>query len=498
MQMDAQTINRRSATDAIKAFALNKAVDLVAANPEKNLPRALDMVDALDRKDVLAGHRKAVRAVIDDPQNNWNQLMRSLWEDIDRDVLKTFIQNVIVEGSILGYPIQQEIAQRHGCNVPWAILLDPTSACNLRCTGCWAADYGKSMNLTFAELDNIIEQAKAMGTHVFLFSGGEPLVRKRDILMLCSRHPDCEFLAFTNGTLIDEEFADQMLRVKNFVPAISVEGFAAETDARRGEGAFDAVMRAMGLLRERKLLFGASCCYTSLNAEVIGSERYVDFLIGQGAKFAWLFTYMPVGVNASPELIATPAQRRFMYEQIRRFRTEKPLFTIDFWNDGDYIGGCVAGARAYCHINANGDVEPCAFIHYSDSNIREKTLLEAYKSPLFMAYKHGQPFNENHYRPCPLLDNEGALAEMVEGTQARSTDMESPEDVRELTGKCSHAARSWEPVADELWSLRCHGSCHMSGDGDDGMPHRLAGSGTAAVRPAHSTPCIIPSIESNN
>lgn len=36
-------------------------------------------------------------------------------------------------------------------------------------------------------------------------------------------HPDCEFLSFTNGTLIDEEFCQEMLRVKNFVPAISLE-----------------------------------------------------------------------------------------------------------------------------------------------------------------------------------------------------------------------------------------------------------------------------------
>lgn len=346
------------------------------------------------------------------------------------------------------------VAAEHDCNVPWAILVDPTSACNLRCTGCWAADYGAKLNLTFAELDDIVCQGKALGTYVYLFSGGEPLVRKRDILLLCQRHPDCEFLAFTNGTLIDEEFADALLRVKNFMPAISVEGFEAETDDRRGAGTFAATLRAMELLRERRLPFGASCCYTSKNTEVIGSEAYFDFLVEQGAKFAWFFTYMPVGENAAPELIARPEQRAFMYRQVRRFRDEKPLFTIDFWNDGDHIGGCVAGGRAYCHINANGDVEPCAFVHYADSNIREKTLLEAYRSPLFKAYRAGQPFNENHYRPCPLLDNEGALAAMVEASGAHSTDLESPEDVRALTGKCACAASCWKPVADELWEER--------------------------------------------
>jgi MoaA/NifB/PqqE/SkfB family radical SAM enzyme len=62
------------------------------------------------------------------------------------------------------------------------------------------------------------------------------MVRKDDILTLCRRHQDCGFMMFTNGTLIDEAFADQMLEVGNLMPAISVEGYEAETDFRRGAG----------------------------------------------------------------------------------------------------------------------------------------------------------------------------------------------------------------------------------------------------------------------
>lgn len=156
--------------------------------------------------------------------------------------------------------------------------------------------------------------------------------------------------------------------------------------------------------------------------------------------------------------MVTPEQRRFMYEQVRKFRQTKPLFTLDFWNDGEYAGGCVAGGRRYLHINANGDMEPCAFIHYSDSNIREKTVLEALKSPLFMAYHDGQPFNDNHLRPCPLLDNPEKLRAMVHASGAYSTDMESPEEVDKLTAKCDGPAERWAPVADELWVCSGH-SC---------------------------------------
>ena len=103
------------------------------------------------------------------------------------------------------------------------------------------------------------------------------MVRKADIIRLCEAHPDCQFLAFTNGTLIDEAFAQDMLRVKNFIPAISIEGFEAATDSRRGAGTFQKVVSAMDLLRAHKLPFGVSCCYTSANTEVIGSEEFFDF-----------------------------------------------------------------------------------------------------------------------------------------------------------------------------------------------------------------------------
>jgi MoaA/NifB/PqqE/SkfB family radical SAM enzyme len=440
--------------ERLESFGIKFALNLVKENPEKNLAKLMGIVDKLDRKDELLGTRNAVWEVLDNPESVWYQFIMNIWKDIDDDVRCKVFENFIINSGVIGYHRQLKAKEEHGCNIPWAMLIDPTSACTLTCTGCWAAEYGNKLSMTYEELDSIIRQGKELGTYMYLYSGGEPLVRKNDIIRLCEEHNDCMFAAFTNGTLIDEAFADELLRVKNFIPAISVEGFEEETDARRGTGTYQKVLRAMNILKERRLPFGASCCYTSQNANIIGSEEYIDSLIDKGCKFAWFFTYMPVGVGAPTELIATAEQREYMYKQIRAFRETKQLFTMDFWNDGEYVQGCVAGGRYYLHINANGDYEPCAFIHYSDSNIREKTLLEALKSPLFMEYKRNQPFNDNHLRPCPLIDNCGKLAEMVHASGARSTDLCSPENVDDLCAKCAKASSDWEIVADKLWNER--------------------------------------------
>ena len=220
---------------------LDIALDYVLKDPEHNLASLVNVAETLDGTGAFSSHIATIRPAVSDPDNVWHRFVMDLCRDIDAEVLKTWVRNFVLNASLAGAERQNEVRSTYGCNAPWAILIDPTSACNLSCTGCWAASYGGNLNLSYDELDGVIRQANDLGCYMFLFSGGEPLVRKRDIIRLCEEHPDCMFSAFTNGTLIDERFADDMLRVKNFIPAISVEGFEADTDFRRGEGVYARV-----------------------------------------------------------------------------------------------------------------------------------------------------------------------------------------------------------------------------------------------------------------
>lgn len=440
----------------LKAIGVNVAYNYIEKEPDENIPKLLDWLLRHDNNKTLTNQVNTIKAAISDPDNNWSQLVRSLFTEINSHQRKMLLSGAVINGSLIGSSIQKEIQEKYDCNVPWTILMDPTSACNLHCTGCWAAEYGNKMNLSFDEMDDIIRQGKKLGIYSYLYSGGEPLIRKDDIIRLCEKHKNCAFLAFTNASLIDDAFADELLRVGNFVPAISIEGFEEATDARRGKGSYRKAIQAMSRLKERGLMFGISCCYTSENTEVIGSEEFITSMVDMGAKFAWFFTYMPIGASAVPELMVSAEQREFMYKQVRKFRETKPIFIMDFWNDGEFVNGCIAGGKAYLHINANGDIEPCAFMHYSDSNIREKTLLEAFRSPLFMQYRDHQPFSSNLLRPCPVLDNPGMLSKIVEASGAKSTDIASPEKASDYCDRCVDVAAKWKAPADRLWESSHH------------------------------------------
>ena len=298
---------------SLQAAGLRTVYDYVDKDPRARLPQVVSLLEKfVPAGSDMDGVIRGIKEGLADPDNNWNRFVLSLWDGIGAGARRALFENFARNGSFLQSERNDELRRKYNCNIPWTMLIDPTSACSLHCTGCWAAEHGNRLNLSYAELEDILRQGKELGIHFYLFSGGEPLVRKADILRLCQAHPDCEFSAFTNGTIIDEAFADEMLRVKNFLPAISVEGFEEATDSRRGAGTFRRVERAMALLRERKLPFGISCCYTRQNVEVIGSEAYFDQMIAWGAKFCWFFTYMPVGSDAVPDLMVTPEQRRFL------------------------------------------------------------------------------------------------------------------------------------------------------------------------------------------
>lgn len=423
-------------------------------NPKQNMLKLVKIGKAVAGKMYPESTFTKPIEIITDESNIWHEYLFKGIEDIDRDFLRKAVLTFGIDAGLIGTSTLRKKREEEHCNIPWVVLMDPTSACNLKCKGCWAAEYGYKSSLTLDEMRKIVTESKALGTHFFMFTGGEPLIKKKEILTLARENQDCIFLAYTNGTLVDQQFCQDIRECGNFGLALSIEGSEETNDIRRGEGAYKKTVEAMRLLKKNKCLFGASICYTSQNYKAVTSDEFYDMLIENGAKYAWYFHYMPVGSDADTSLLLTPEQREHVYREIRNKRNEKtgkPIFTVDFQNDAEFVGGCIAGGRNYFHVNSEGDVEPCVFIHYSDSNIREKSILECLKSPLFREYYKGQPFNDNMLRPCPMLENPQALRHIVNKSGAKSTNLLKAESVEELCSKCDAYAENWAPKAKEIW-----------------------------------------------
>ncbi len=446
---------QRKAVEAIVDVMLNK----FDKDREKAYKEILDLIRQFWGKNFSEEAYEKVLKAMQDPNNKWMRYINRILDETDKNVAKVTLMNLGFEAFIRGTKTIRKNREIYNCNIPWLILFDPTSACNMHCKGCWSGTYGHKYSLTFEDMDKIVTEGKALGTYLYMLTGGEPTVRMKDIFRLAEKHHDAYFALYTNSTLIDEEMCKEVVRLGNITFMLSIEGTPETNDARRGDGHYAAVMKAMDLLKKHGIIFGTSICYTRENIEAVTSDEFFKMISEKGARFGFYFHYMPVGNNAVPELMPTVEQRKYMIDRIRFVRSMESdieFYPMDFQNDGEYVGGCIAGGRNYFHINSAGDAEPCVFIHFSNANIHDSSILEILQSPLFMAYHKGQPFNRNHLRPCPMLENPELLQKMVHETGAHGTNLESPESVEHLCDKCKSYADTWKPEAEEIWAEETH------------------------------------------
>ena len=217
-------------------------------NKEESLLKLLDLGKSFYGDGVGETTYEAIKRTIQNPDHRWMKFLDMIIEETNPNVAKMAALNLGYEAGFRGTKMIRKNREKYGCNIPWLILFDPTSACNMHCAGCWSGTYGHKHNLSYEDMDKIVTQGKELGVYFYMLTGGEPLVRKKDLLRLAEAHRDIELSVYTNSTLIDEEFCKEVVRLGNITFQLSIEGTPETNDERRGEGHYDEVMKAMDLL----------------------------------------------------------------------------------------------------------------------------------------------------------------------------------------------------------------------------------------------------------
>lgn len=430
-----------------------QVLNYLEGDPDANIPRLIktfQKITPIEHHKELAGN--LLKMYEENP--SIRRYFNSIFNEIDRGVRDRLLCNFVLNTLLLSPSRRKQIEEEKGIHVPITLLIDPTSACNLKCPGCWAGKYSKHDQLEPELLDRILDEAKELGIFGIVMSGGEPFLYPY-LLDMAEKHDEQAFMIYTNATKIDDEVADRLQAVGNISPCVSIEGWREETDARRGKGTYDKVVAAMERMHERGILFGASITVTRNNYKEVTSDEFIDFLIDKGVRYVWAFHYIPVGRTPDTDLMILPEQRAYLYERTKYIRDNKLMTYVDFWNDGELTNGCIAGGDSFFHITAKGDVEPCVFVHFAVDNIRDKSLTEVLGSPFFREYQRRQPFSDNYLRPCPIIDVPGELRQIIKNNNALPTH-EGADNI--LTGEIAEfldkRAADWAKIADEIWESK--------------------------------------------
>jgi MoaA/NifB/PqqE/SkfB family radical SAM enzyme len=287
-------------------------------------------------------------------------------------------------------------AAKAGVQVPPFMILSVTRRCNLRCAGCFVQEHGRQPGneLTMAEIRAILTDARDLGVSIVALAGGEPLTRP-EIIDVVADFPEMLFPLITNGSLLDDPLLDKLQTLRNVIPVISLEGLEFETDARRGNGVYQRALDTMARLQERRIFFGTSLMITRRNFGVVTSRRFVGNLVARGAKLFFYVDYVPIKAGTE-HLIPSQTQRGLEPFTMMLLRSEfRTVFVAASASEKTY-GGCMAAGRGFVHVSSEGDLEPCPFSPFSDTNLREAPLRVALQSHLLRSIREsGEHLSES-------------------------------------------------------------------------------------------------------
>ncbi len=308
--------------------------------------------------------------------------------------------------------------EQQGEHIPPFLIASITSVCNLHCAGCYArsletcADGEPVQQLSAEEWGRIFAEARELGVGFILLAGGEPMVR-RDVIEQAAAVPEILFPVFTNGTLLTDEVFSLLEEHRNLIPIFSIEGGQGKTDSRRGRGVYERVSAAMERLQRQRLAFGASVTVTSENLEEVTSPEFVHKLEEQGCKGVIYVEFVPTAHDLQSLALDDEGRGRLAENIDALRRNGDSMLLISFPGDEKSSGGCLAAGRGFFHINSHGGAEPCPFSPYSDLNVRQTSLREAMRSPLFQALRSGELLLDEHEGGCVLYEKRAQVEELL-------------------------------------------------------------------------------------
>jgi radical SAM protein with 4Fe4S-binding SPASM domain len=310
-----------------------------------------------------------------------------------------------IDGRFVGTTLDIEPPEDH-LSGPLAVHLEVVSACNLRCTHCFAGPLPRrEQALTLQDLDDLFRTLAGMGAFRLGLTGGEPLLRRDifDIIDLAAQHGLHPCIT-TNALLITEQVAREFGKRDLVWLNVSLEGASAQTnDQVRGDGTFARVLDRLSLLSGHARF---TLAFTIMRSNLGEIDQCAELARRVGAQAAVFRPLYPVGTarqnldlmptfreynEALNTLAGITADTRGALQPLDPFSAQTRRETQAITHD-NY--GCGAGNQV-CSISISGDVNPCSFLgtEFIAANLREQ--------PFAQIWHNSQGFKQMRGLPGP-------------------------------------------------------------------------------------------------
>ena len=332
------------------------------------------------------------------------------------------ITRYIVNPIVLGGQARAAARKNLGITGLSSISITPTVICNLHCDLCYnltEIHHDPKEVLERDVMDKVMTEGKAIGAYRFTFIGGEPLIRWKDIHALAEKHADTMITIITNGLLLTDEMARAFAALGNVELSISIDGFAETHDKSRGEGTFAKVIAAMERYRDAGGMLIFSPTVTSANYREIYSNQFIELMVEKGCYMGYYHHYDMIGGQDRKHLLLTMEQLKWIDARIDEIVRTKPISITDQVLSRLLVGGCPA-VSDFIHVNHRGEVEACCMVPFAGMNIKERSLVDAMKSPFFRRIENIAA-DDGGVKRCLVGENTHVIADAVAAGEAFPT-----------------------------------------------------------------------------
>ena len=314
---------KMSFENRVKKALINSICILLENNPEKSMSKIFKLSKTLAKD-------STTQKILTDFEKYYEQIpsiktyVNSSLADINPQIKRTLFMNLINK---------RASSDKVSKYLPMSAILNPTNKCNLSCLNCNIYN-NKNELVAYSDFDKVIKNIYNLDINTVILLGGEPFLLDF-ILDIFENNQNIIFTPVTNGTLFTEKNTTRLLKSTNVVPIISLGNNQKTIDYSYGNGTYNKIISGMNLLKSKGIPFGVLTAVNSDNLSTITSDQFVDSLIFNGSKFSIYSNSFCSNAPLNTNL--TSNERNLLNEKINTFRSTKPYFLVDLFNDTKYV-----------------------------------------------------------------------------------------------------------------------------------------------------------------
>ena len=255
------------------------------------------------------------------------------------------------------------------------MFLAITRKCPMRCEHCFEWDnLNQKESFTKDDLFKVVDLYQREGVLQFHFSGGEPMVRIKDLIDLINyTNKKSECWVLTSGFNVTADNAQKLKDAGCKGMVVSIDHYIPEMHNmfRGNTTAFEQAIFAVEAARNAGLVVSLSVCATKHFLDGGHLLPYMDFAKDLGVQFVQVLEPRSVGHYEGKNVML---EKKHIELLEKTFTDINHLSIYNHYPTMLYHGyhqrrvGCFSGSRSV-YVDSAGDVHACPFCHTKSYNV---------------------------------------------------------------------------------------------------------------------------------